>query len=138
MTKSDKLLISEGDLFSQLLSMSRTTVCRLILPRVSELDCMSVYCSTKPAEMIPVGMATTPTPRKAMQIAKAYKCREYDMFGVAPNPDPSHPMYGLFKFKQGFGGNMFHQLGCWDYPLDFDKYKYFSACEMNMRGYYDR
>lgn len=75
---------------------------------------------------------------KAMQIAKAYKCREYDMFGVAPNPDPSHPMYGLFKFKQGFGGNMFHQLGCWDYPLNFDKYKYFSACEMNMRGYYDR
>ena len=75
---------------------------------------------------------------KAMQIAKAYKCREYDMFGVAPNPDPSHPMYGLFKFKQGFGGNMFHQLGCWDYTLDFDKYKYFSACEMNMRGYYDR
>ena len=25
-----------------------------------------VYCSTKPAEMIPVGMATMPTPRKAM------------------------------------------------------------------------
>ena len=32
---------------------------------------------------------------------------EYDKFGVAPNPDPSHPMYGLYKFKQGFGGEMF-------------------------------
>ena len=73
---------------------------------------------------------------KAMQIAKANRCREYDMFGIAPNSDPSHPMYGLFKFKQGFGGNIFHQLGCWDYPIDNDKYSYFAACEMNMQGYY--
>ena len=73
---------------------------------------------------------------KAMQIAKANKCREYDMFGIAPNPDPSHPMYGLFKFKQGFGGNIFHQLGCWDYPIDAEKYSYFAACEMNIQGYY--
>lgn len=73
---------------------------------------------------------------KAMQIAKANKCREYDVFGIAPNPDPSHPMHGLFKFKQGFGGNIFHQLGCWDYPIDAEKYSYFAACEMNMQGYY--
>ena len=64
---------------------------------------------------------------EAMQIAKAHKCLEYDMFGIAPNPDPSHPIYGLYKFKQGFGGNIFHQLGCWDYPIDNDKYSYFAA-----------
>ena len=29
-----------------------------------------------------------------------------------------------------------HQLGCWDYPIEEDKYNYFSACEMNMQGYY--
>lgn len=74
---------------------------------------------------------------RAMQIAKAHKCLEYDMFGIAPNPDPSHPMYGLYKFKQGFGGNIFHQLGCWDYPIDNDKYSYFAACEMKMQGYYN-
>ncbi|MGM9705988.1 MAG: lipid II:glycine glycyltransferase FemX [Prevotella sp.] len=73
---------------------------------------------------------------RAMQIAKSLKCLEYDMFGIAPNPAPSHPMYGLYKFKQGFGGNIFHQLGCWDYPIDNDKYNYFAACEMNMQGYY--
>lgn len=44
---------------------------------------------------------------KAMQIAKQCGCMEYDMFGVAPNPDPSHPMYGLYKLKQGFGGEIF-------------------------------
>ena len=64
---------------------------------------------------------------RAMQISKARKCLEYDMFGIAPNPDTSHPMYGLYKFKQGFGGNIFHQLGCWDYPIDNDKYSYFAA-----------
>ena len=73
---------------------------------------------------------------KAMQIAKAHRCREYDMFGISPNADPSHPMYGLYKFKHGFGGEIFHQLGCWDYPIEDDKYRYFTAMEMNMQGYY--
>lgn len=72
---------------------------------------------------------------KAIQEAKAGKCYEYDMFGIAPNPNPSHPMYGLYKFKNGFGGEIFHQLGCY-YPIDEDKYNRFSACEMNMQGYY--
>ena len=42
---------------------------------------------------------------KAMPIAKQCGCMEYDMFGDAPNPDPSHPMYGLYKFKQGYYNN---------------------------------
>ena len=52
------------------------------------------------------------------------------------NADPSHPMYGLYKFKQVFGGDIFHQLGCWDYPIDNGEYQYLAACEMNMTGYY--
>ena len=54
---------------------------------------------------------------EAIRRAKAAGCLEYDMFGVAPQTDPTHPMYGLWKFKHGFGGEIFHQLGCWDYPL---------------------
>ena len=73
---------------------------------------------------------------KAMQIAKKCDCTEYDMFGVSPNPNPSHPMYGLYRFKQGFGGEIFHQLGCWDYPIYYEKYNYFVAKEMGMQGYY--
>lgn len=73
---------------------------------------------------------------RAIQIAKASGCREYDMFGIAPGPDPSHPMYGLYKFKQGFGGEIYHQLGCWDYPLEEDKYTYLTARELQMQGYY--
>ncbi|ADV42787.1 peptidoglycan bridge formation glycyltransferase FemA/FemB family protein [Bacteroides helcogenes] len=73
---------------------------------------------------------------KAMQIAKDNDCSEYDMFGISPCAEPSHPMYGLYKFKHGFGGEIYHQLGCWDYPVEEGKYNYFSALEMNMQGYY--
>lgn len=73
---------------------------------------------------------------KAIQIAKTNACTEYDLFGVAPRPEPSHPMYGLYKFKQGFGGQIYHQLGCWDYPLEQEKYAVFQAYEMNRQGYY--
>ena len=69
--------------------------------------------------------------------AKKNNCFEYDMFGIAPKPDPSHPMYGLYKFKNGFGGDIFHQLGCWDYPLDENKYNRFTALEIASNGYYE-
>lgn len=73
---------------------------------------------------------------KAMQLAKANNCTEYDLFGVAPYADPSHPMYGLYKFKKGFGGSIYHQLGCWDYPLIEDRYQLLQAHEMCQQGYY--
>ena len=68
----------------------------------------------------------------AMQTARRAGCSEYDLFGVAPNADPSHPMHGLYRFKTGFGGQMYHQMGCWDYPLDMDGYRQFAAREMSM------
>ena len=58
------------------------------------------------------------------------------MFGVSPGPDPSHPMYGLYKFKMGFGGQLFHQMGCWDYPFNEEQYRMFLATEMNSQGYH--
>lgn len=72
---------------------------------------------------------------KAINIAKQKGCKEYDMFGVSPSPDPSHPMYGLFRFKSGFGGEMFHSMGCWDYPLEEKTYQYFAAKELNQQGF---
>lgn len=81
-------------------------------------------------------MATYALQWKAMQIAKQKGCIEYDFFGVSPNPDPSHPMYGLFKFKSGFGGELYHRLGCWDYPLQSQQYTLFKVSEMSSKGYH--
>ena len=58
------------------------------------------------------------------------------MFGVSPNPDPNHPLYGLYRFKTGFGGEIYHSLGCWDYPLDVEKHRYFTALELTEQGYH--
>ncbi|MDR2096544.1 MAG: peptidoglycan bridge formation glycyltransferase FemA/FemB family protein [Treponema sp.] len=52
---------------------------------------------------------------RAMTDAKAFGCLEYDLFGIPPNPDPSHPMAGLYLFKTGFGGRIIHRPGSWDY-----------------------
>jgi lipid II:glycine glycyltransferase (peptidoglycan interpeptide bridge formation enzyme) len=72
----------------------------------------------------------------AIKIAKEKNCTEYDMFGIAPQPDPAHPLYGLYRFKTGFGGKIFHTLGCWDYPFDEQGYKFFSFSELQSHGYH--
>ena len=53
----------------------------------------------------------------AMQDAKAYGSRYYDMYGMPPADDPNHPMHGLYLFKTGFGGRNVHRTGSWDVPL---------------------
>jgi len=73
---------------------------------------------------------------RAMEMAKERGCTEYDFFGTAPNPDPSHPMYGLYRFKKGFGGEMYHRMGCWDYPLDMEKYRYYTSMEFKNQSYH--
>ncbi len=81
-------------------------------------------------------MATYALQWEAINFSRKAGCMEYDMFGVAPNPDPSHPLYGLYRFKAGFGGRMFHRMGCWDYPLDRENYSTFRAREINSQSYH--
>jgi lipid II:glycine glycyltransferase (peptidoglycan interpeptide bridge formation enzyme) len=73
---------------------------------------------------------------EAMRIAIREGCREYDFFGVAPRPDPNHPLYGLLRFKIGFGGRMFHRQGCWDYPYDQDAYNAYRVKELTESGFH--
>ena len=82
-------------------------------------------------------MATYALQWKAITLAKETGCKEYDMFGVAGHPHPSHPMYGLYRFKSGFGGELFHRQGCWDYPFNPDKYNQYRMAEMNQGGYHN-
>lgn len=73
---------------------------------------------------------------RAMEMAKERGCTEYDFFGTAPSPDPSHPLCGLYRFKKGFGGNIYHRMGCWDYPLDTEKYPYYTSLEFKNQRYH--
>lgn len=81
-------------------------------------------------------MATYALQWEAIIRSKQAGCTEYDMFGISPSPDPKHPLYGLYKFKSGFGGEIYHSLGCWDYPLDDETYTLFRASELRSQGYH--
>ncbi len=59
---------------------------------------------------------------ESIRISKAWGCVEYDMFGSAPNLKKTHPLHGVHVYKKGFGGNLYHRMGCWDYPYDKQLY----------------
>jgi lipid II:glycine glycyltransferase (peptidoglycan interpeptide bridge formation enzyme) len=67
---------------------------------------------------------------KAMRDAKEMGCKYYDLFGIPPNEDPNHPMAGLYRFKTGFGGQIIHRCGTWDYPYKPILYKLFKIAEV--------
>ncbi|MDR1411758.1 MAG: peptidoglycan bridge formation glycyltransferase FemA/FemB family protein [Spirochaetaceae bacterium] len=51
----------------------------------------------------------------AIRDARDFGCKRYDLFGIPPDNDPSHPMAGLYRFKTGFGGRIVHRGGSWDF-----------------------
>lgn len=55
--------------------------------------------------------------------AKDRGCTMYDFRGVSGDLDPNNPLYGLYRFKRGFGGDMVEFLG--DYDLVLSKGWYF-------------
>jgi lipid II:glycine glycyltransferase (peptidoglycan interpeptide bridge formation enzyme) len=75
---------------------------------------------------------------KAMEDAKASGCAEYDLYGIPPNNEPSHPMAGLYLFKTGFGGKIVHRPGCWDYPCYNLLYHVYFFAEKTRKGFLNR
>ncbi len=53
---------------------------------------------------------------EAMQWAKEQGCMVYDMWGAPDELDESDPMWGVYRFKEGFGGKFVRHIGAWDYP----------------------
>jgi len=72
----------------------------------------------------------------AIKESKQHSCHSYDLLGIAPGPNPEHPLYGLYRFKAGFGGEMIHRQGSWDYPYDSRSYGYYIAQESTAKGFH--
>jgi len=53
----------------------------------------------------------------AIQRSRAAGCAIYDFRGVSGDLRPEHPLYGLYRFKQGFGAQLVEWVGEWDRPL---------------------
>ncbi|WP_020612309.1 lipid II:glycine glycyltransferase FemX [Sediminispirochaeta bajacaliforniensis] len=73
---------------------------------------------------------------RAMTDAKASGCVSYDLFGIPPADDPSHPMHGLYRFKTGFGGIILHRFGSWDYALRSIRAGVYRSLERLRRWYF--
>jgi len=67
---------------------------------------------------------------ESIRIAKEWGCTEYDMFGSAPNLNEAHPLHGVHIYKKGFGGNLYHRMGCWDYPYNKKLYNLYRIQEV--------
>jgi len=70
---------------------------------------------------------------ETIRFARQKGCTEYDLYGISPVADTTHPLYGLYRFKTGFGGRVLHRQGCWDFPLKHDEYNMYRASE-NIKG----
>ncbi len=75
---------------------------------------------------------------EAIRLAQHNRCTYYDLFGIPPADQPGHPMYGLYRFKTGFGGYSFHRQGCWDYPIDRKAYLQYAGQEPVGTAYHRR
>jgi len=54
---------------------------------------------------------------EAIRWAKEQGCEAYDFVGAPDKLEESDPMWGVYRFKKGFGGSFVRTIGEWDYVL---------------------
>lgn len=63
----------------------------------------------------------------AIQWAKAQGCATYDFWGAPNEFVESDPLWGVWKFKEGFGGQVVRTLGAWDYAPSPTLYRLYTT-----------
>lgn len=53
----------------------------------------------------------------AVRWAKSQGCTTYDFWGAPEQLDPKDAMWGVYRFKLGFGATLVRTLGAWDYVV---------------------
>lgn len=54
---------------------------------------------------------------EAIKRMKAVRCREYDLWGAPDSFTEQDNLWGVYRFKEGLGGEVVRNLGAWDYPV---------------------
>ena len=52
---------------------------------------------------------------EAMRYARSMGCRQYDLWGAPDSFTEQDSMWGVYRFKEGLGGDVVRTLGAWDY-----------------------
>jgi len=63
---------------------------------------------------------------EAIRWAKARGCTIYDMWGAPDVLDERDPMWGVYRFKAGFGGQLTRHIGAYDLPLSRPLYRLYT------------
>jgi lipid II:glycine glycyltransferase (peptidoglycan interpeptide bridge formation enzyme) len=58
----------------------------------------------------------------ALRRAKASGCSRYDWWGAPDRLEDDDPMWGVYRFKVGFGGEFVPWIGAWDFPISHPLY----------------
>ena len=60
---------------------------------------------------------------EAIRWSKEAGCQVYDFWGAPDRVDPNEPMYGVYRFKEGFGAQFVQTIGAWDFPIKSLQYR---------------
>lgn len=63
---------------------------------------------------------------EAIRQAKASGVHWYDLWGAPDEFTEQDSMWGVFRFKEGLGGNVVRHIGAWDYPSQPILYKLYA------------
>jgi peptidoglycan pentaglycine glycine transferase (the first glycine) len=58
--------------------------------------------------------------------ARLAGCQVYDLWGAPESFEESDPLWGVFRFKEGFGGRVARYLGAWDLPVNRWMYRLYT------------
>lgn len=63
---------------------------------------------------------------EAMRLARAAGCTVYDLWGAPDTLDESDGMWGVWRFKEGFGAQFAPHIGAWDYRVSSAQYRLYT------------
>lgn len=63
---------------------------------------------------------------EAMRRARAHGCQVYDLWGAPDVFAEGDPLWGVYRFKDGFNGQVVRTLGAYDYPINLAAYRLYT------------
>jgi lipid II:glycine glycyltransferase (peptidoglycan interpeptide bridge formation enzyme) len=64
---------------------------------------------------------------EAIRTARALGCAIYDLWGAPDVFNDQDPMWGVYRFKEGLGGEVIRTIGAWDFPVKPSLYKLYTG-----------
>jgi lipid II:glycine glycyltransferase (peptidoglycan interpeptide bridge formation enzyme) len=66
-------------------------------------------------------------PNHLLRLARGRGCELYDLWGAPDELRESDPMWGVWRFKEGFGASFTPHIGAWDYPVSRSRYRAYTS-----------